>query len=180
MGIKCQVSGIRLKTFRPFKLFLFCCLLATCNLQLATVFAQPVQSNDLIANAKSYDGKTVEYEGELVGDILRRKDFAWLNVYDGQNAIGVWSSNALLAPVKWAGGYEKKGDMLGINGIFHRACPEHGGGLDIHAQSIVLLKEGSRVLRPIERKRVLWLGLLLGVLACLLIIHILQQRQRAR
>ncbi|MDI6605929.1 MAG: hypothetical protein QME65_02145, partial [Candidatus Omnitrophota bacterium] len=43
-------------------------------------FAQPVSSTELIENAQAYDGKRVAYAGEVIGDIMRRGNFAWLNV----------------------------------------------------------------------------------------------------
>lgn len=99
-------------------------------------FAQSVSSTELIGNAKSYDGKTVTFTGEVIGDIMRRADFAWINVYDGRNAIGIWIRKSLLKDVAYSGSYKSIGDAVEITGIFHRACPEHGGDLDIHAQTL--------------------------------------------
>ena len=47
-----------------------------------------INSNDLIDHAKDYDNQTVLYEGEVLGDILYRGDFAWVAVFDGSNTIG--------------------------------------------------------------------------------------------
>ncbi|KPK98723.1 MAG: hypothetical protein AMJ95_02885 [Omnitrophica WOR_2 bacterium SM23_72] len=109
------------------------------------VFAQSVSSEDLIKNAWEYDGKTVVYEGEVIGDIMRRKEFAWVNVKEGKSAIGIWVPHALLQDVAYSGSYKSKGDTVKVRGIFHRACPEHGGDLDIHAEALSVTSRGRTV-----------------------------------
>jgi len=99
-------------------------------------FAQSISSPELINNAKQYDGKTVVYEGEVIGDIMVRGEYAWINVNDGKTAIGIWIDKDLTKNILYAGSYKSKGDWVEITGVFHRACVEHGGDLDIHAQAI--------------------------------------------
>ncbi len=142
-------------------------------------FAQNVSSNDLILNADEYDGKIVLYEGELVGSLLKRGDYAWLNLHDGKNAIGVWVTRAMSDGVKKAGSHRMRGDFIAVSGIFHRSCLEHGGGLDIHAQKIEVIKEGHALTEPADPNKIIAISILLGVLACLLIIHIFQMKRRA-
>jgi len=108
----------------------------------AVVFAQGLSSADLINNAKEYDSKPVTYIGEVVGDVMLRGEFAWVNIHDGNNALGVWMSAALAKEIKFTGSYKTRGDTLEIVGIFHRACLDHGGDLDIHAQALRKLGEG--------------------------------------
>jgi hypothetical protein len=99
-------------------------------------FAQPVSSVELINNAKLYDGKTVAYEGEVIGDIMVRGDYAWINLNDGVNAIGIWIPKTLIKDILYEGSYKSKGDWLEVTGTFSRSCAYHGGDLDIHAQAI--------------------------------------------
>ncbi len=99
-------------------------------------YAQSISSAELINNAKLYDGKVVSYEGEVIGDIMKRGDYTWINVNDGKNAIGIWVNSVLARDVSYAGSYKSVGDGIEVTGVFRRACPEHGGDLDIHAQSI--------------------------------------------
>ena len=101
-----------------------------------------VTSNDLIENALSLDGATVSYTGELIGDILKRGDHTWLNVSDGNNAMGVWVETAQLGEITTPGRYGEHGDELRVTGVFHRACAEHGGDMDLHATQIELLQAG--------------------------------------
>jgi hypothetical protein len=53
--------------------------------------------------------------------------------------------------ISLVGGYGKKGDNVRVEGVFHRACPEHGGDLDIHAGSVTVLSTGARVAMPLSR-----------------------------
>ena len=117
-------------------------------------YAQTSTSLDLINNAKHYDGKTISYKGEVVGDVMVRGDHAWVHVNDGIIAIGVWAPKTMIQDIRYAGEYHKKGDIVEVSGIFHRSCPEHGGDLDIHASVIRKITSGSSVIQPISRKKV--------------------------
>lgn len=101
-----------------------------------------VGSNDLIDRAKDYDGQTVVYEGEVVGDILYRGDYAWLAVSDGSNTISCFVTKAQAEQISVVGGYGKRGDSVRVTGVFHRACAEHGGDLDLHAASVTVITAG--------------------------------------
>ncbi|MBL7151009.1 MAG: DNA-binding protein [Candidatus Omnitrophica bacterium] len=118
-------------------------LLYTLHFTHYTAFAQPVSARELIENAQAYDGKTIAYAGEVIGDIMRRGNFAWINVTDGEKAIGVWLEGHLLKQADLlAGSYRSTGDLIEVIGVFHRACPEHGGDLDIHAFEIEKIAPG--------------------------------------
>ncbi|MCM8782032.1 MAG: hypothetical protein NC828_03165, partial [Candidatus Omnitrophica bacterium] len=129
-SLKTQITQI-------FFLFsVFCLLPFVC-------FAKPISSAELIERAKEYNNQIVEYQGEVVGDVMVRTDYAWVNLHDGKNAIGIWGRRDLITHlVKNKGGYNYKGDILLVRGIFHRACPQHGGDLDIHLDSITKIKDG--------------------------------------
>jgi hypothetical protein len=151
-------------------LFLF--LLTTYNLQLTTAFAQPISSTELINSAKQYDGKTVAYEGEVIGDIMVRGEYAWLNVNDGQNAIGIWMDKDLTKDILYTGSHKFKGDWIEVTGVFHRACLEHGGDLDIHAQAIRKVRQGRQI---IERLNISKRNLAFVLLGVLCLVWILKQ-----
>jgi hypothetical protein len=116
-------------------------------------YAQVSTSSDLLNDAKQYNGKTVDYKGEVIGDVMIRGDYAWLHVNDGVIAIGVWAPKAMIKDIRYAGDYHKKGDIVEVSGTFHRSCPEHGGDLDIHASEIKKVTPGSPVVQPISRKK---------------------------
>ncbi|MBN1913220.1 MAG: DNA-binding protein [Candidatus Omnitrophica bacterium] len=115
--------------------FTFCLLPCLC-------YSQPVSSSELINNAEQYDGKTVVYAGEVIGEVMARGKFAWVNLSDGKNSIGIWAERELLKELVYRGGYKVRGDWLEVTGIFHRACLYHGGDLDIHAQALTRISSG--------------------------------------
>ena len=105
-----------------------------------------VSLEELIENAEEYDGKTVTYQGEAIGDPLNRTDHTWVNISDGNNsAIGVYMTASDASKISMYGAYEIKGDVLIVTGVFHEACSEHGGDLDIHAQNVEIKENGYRM-----------------------------------
>lgn len=104
-----------------------------------------VTSTALIENAAELDNQTVEFEGEAVGDVMLRGDHAWVNVSDGANAVGIWCPVETLPTIAVLGRYQTVGDRLHVRGQYHRACPQHGGDLDIHAVSVQVVERGRRV-----------------------------------
>jgi len=116
-------------------------------------YAEALSSRELIENAKALDGKTVQYRGEAVTAILNRGEHSWVNLNDGGNAIGIWCKSPSLASIKFIGDYKNKGDILEVEGVFHRACPAHNGELDIHADSVRVVKPGFAVSERTERRK---------------------------
>ncbi|MFH1189856.1 MAG: DNA-binding protein [Candidatus Omnitrophota bacterium] len=116
--------------------------------------ARPVTSAELIEGANVIDGTVVAYKGEIVAAIMKRGDHAWANLKDGYNTIGVWCETASLGGVRTFGNYKNEGDILQVTGVFHRACPEHGGELDIHADTVRIEAPGFPIQELISMKRV--------------------------
>lgn len=131
---------------------------------LPFALAEEVDSNRLIDEAQAYDGREIVFSGEVIGDILDSGGHVWLNVSDGDNAIGVWTSRDLAREVEMVGRYAQHGDTVRVTGVFHRACPEHGGDFDIHAQRIALIERGYPVMHPVQRWKVI-LAVALSILA---------------
>lgn len=132
-------------------------------------YAQPISSTELINKARQYDEKSVVYAGEVIGDVMARGDFVWVNINDGENAIGIWLSKELAGEIRFAGSYHAKGDRLEITGVFHRACLEHGGDVDIHAQNIRKISPGRSVGEELDTGKRNLTFILLGVLSLVLI-----------
>jgi hypothetical protein len=137
--------------------------------------SQSVGSNDLIDHAKDYDTKTVVYEGEVLGDILYRGNYAWIAVFDGNNTIGCYVSKEQAEQIGFVGGYGKRGDTVRVEGVFHRACAEHGGDLDIHADTVKTLTSGSVLQMPLSRL-VTTLAIVLPLPAALLLFLVWKRR----
>ena len=118
-----------------------------------SVFAQTISSEDLINNAKDFDGQIIIYQGEVIGEVMARGGYAWANLNDGKNALGIWIKKDLVAPIANAGAYKTIGDTIEVSGVFHRSCLVHGGDLDIHAESLRLIKGGNRVKEHLSSRR---------------------------
>ena len=68
---------------------------------------------------------------------------------DDVRAIEVW------------GDYDHTGDSVLVTGVFHVACDEHGGDMDIHATSLEVIEPGATRQHPLEwYKGVVGLGAL--------------------
>lgn len=126
-------------------LFFIACLIFCARLN---VFAQDkiISSKELIKNAKLYDGKLVFYQGEVIGEAMSRGNFVWINVHDGEAALGVWVAKDLASTLSYFGSYKYQGDWVVVSGIFNRNCPQHDGDLDIHAFDLKKIKEGKLIL----------------------------------
>ena len=134
--------------------FFFAILCLVLLMSISNCYAQASTSLDLLNNTKQYDGKTISYKGEVIGDVMIRGDHAWLHVHDGSIAIGIWVPKTMTENIRYVGNYQIKGDIVEVSGMFHRSCLEHGGDLDIHASEIKKISPGSLVIQPISRKKV--------------------------
>lgn len=116
---------------------------------------EQVTSDELIRNAGVYDAATIVYEGQAIGDIMERGAYAWVNVFDGDAAIGVWLTGRQASRISLLGRYGVQGDRLRVTGVFHRACREHGGDLDIHALDLAVVAPGKVIPRQAEPSKLL-------------------------
>lgn len=128
----------------------------------ASAAEERFSSVQLIDKAKELDGKKVVYQGEAVTAILKRGEYSWAHVNDGNSTLGVWCETSALVPVKLVGDFKHKGDIIEVTGTFHRACYLHGGELDIHADAVAIKETGYDLKQWISvRKLILALALLL-------------------
>lgn len=137
-----------------------------------------ISSKELVQEAKRYNGQMIYFEGEIIGEVMRRGDTAWLNISDGGFAIGVFAQTSHLPKITYYGGYKTVGDRIQVKGVFNRTCSMHGGELDIHAKSLTIVKQGHLVEHPINLSRVR-IALFLSLIALILvIIHFLKTKSR--
>ena len=108
--------------------------------------ARAESGKELTENPTSFDGKQVMFQGEVIG-IMIRGDYAWVNLFDSGYAVGVWSRADDARMVSSIGDYNNLGDEVEVVGIFHMACPEHGGDMDVHAESFTISSEGHAIER---------------------------------
>ncbi len=163
-----------MKTNYKLALMILCCVLLSHPASL--IFAKELNSSELIKNAKEHDGKLITYSGEAIGDVMMRGEFAWVNINDGENALGVWMSSSMAKEIKFTGSYKTFGDKLRITGIFNRACPMHGGDLDIHAQSLHSLAEGGQIVRKLQHSKKNLSLILLGALFLIWILTLFRRK----
>jgi hypothetical protein len=137
-------------------------------------WSDPVSSRQLIGHSRDFDGKPVEFKGELIGEPMRRGDHLWLNVSDGDSAIGVWVLRSVVPAVRYFGVYSVRGDTVLVYGLFHRNCPEHGGDMDIHAESITIVAPGETVSHLLKPAAMAWAS---GLCALALIAFLFWRRR---
>jgi hypothetical protein len=125
-----------------------------------------LSTTELVENSYKWDGKTVSFKGEVLQDLMVRKDGTWMNLSDDNNtAMGVFVPKDVAMPViAHVEDYRTVGDVVLITGVFHRVCVQHEGETDIHAVSVTVLTPGSPRENPIHIDKVVWFL----VLACLL------------
>jgi hypothetical protein len=178
-NIKYQISKIHIRMQNFFNNCAFCFVILIftfCFLNL-DVAAQPtsISSTELINNSRQYDGITVVFAGEVIGDVMLRGDFAWVNANDGENAIGIWMSKDLAGTIKFTGSYHSNGDRLEITGVFHRNCTQHGGDMDIHTQGIRIISPGNTFIEQLDITKRNVVYVILGVLF-LVVIFVRRQK----
>jgi hypothetical protein len=135
-------------------------------------------SQVLINNAVELDGKSVVYLGEVIGEVMSRGDFVWLNVLQGSSAIGVWAPRSMAREIKYAGDYQFRGDIVEVKGIFHVRCSQHGGDMDIHAGALRRIAAGQRINRKIDPERILTASLWTAIAG--LIWTLMRSRERSK
>lgn len=128
-----------------------------------------VESSDLVERSGEFDGKTITYSGEVVGERMKRGSYAWIHANDdpysersieagqplsGYNSgIAVWLPSDLTDGIRYYGDYTHQGDFVRVTGTFNAACPQHGGDLDIHATSLEVLRPGYLVYDRVQPEK---------------------------
>lgn len=123
-------------------------------------------SGGLVEEPKAWDGKAVTFEGEAIGEAMRRGENAWLHLnddaymyknveegakLDGYNSgMPVWLPLELAERVGVFGDYKHEGDVVRVTGTFNAACSEHGGDMDIHAGGLEVLIPGRAAADPVQ------------------------------
>jgi hypothetical protein len=164
-----------------------CIVLATLVVAVLVVAPVPVNAGpppvlsttELVEDSYKWDGKTVSFKGEVLEDLMVRKDGTWMNLSDGNNtAMGVFVPRDVAVPlISHTEDYRTIGDIVLITGVFHRVCVQHEGETDIHAVSVTVLTPGSPRENPVHVDRVVWLVVLAGLLGLVVRLY---YRQPAR
>jgi hypothetical protein len=161
--VRLQITDYRLQMRIVILFSVLCSLFSVC-------YAEVSSSAELINSPRNQAVKFVVYRGEVVGDVMLRGDYAWVNINDGQAAIGAWMPKKLAQEIKYTGGYKTIGDLVEVNGIFNRNCSIHGGDLDIHVKAIKILRPGYAVSENISNAK-FKLAIILFIV-CLMVIMV--------
>jgi hypothetical protein len=128
-----------------------------------------VSSAMVLACPAAFDGISVRYAGELVGDLLVRDGGGWVLVNDDDYALEVgplpthgehrgtnsgltvWLPHEFHVEVTGLGRPNQRGDVLAIEGEVVRADPRDGGGLTLRATGIEVLAASDTIGEPLDR-----------------------------
>lgn len=131
-----------------------------------------IEINQLIENAAVLDNTEVNIQGELIGEALERGDkYAWININDTTNAIGVWVKQSDINQIQFYGDYKHKGDIVKITGTFYKACSEHGGDVDIHCSNIEIVEQGYIVTEELSYIKIIISAVLITIALLILVVY---------
>lgn len=106
---------------------------------------------DLVSMESGMDGQTVRIEGEVISEALAGGNgHVWVNVLSEGVAVGVWMSREDAEAIDDFGTYRHSGDVIEVTGVFHEACDQHGGDLDIHVEKLNVIRQGEPIERPVS------------------------------
>lgn len=147
-------------------IFIFALSLAvTCNASNVT------DINQLVENAAALDKSEVLVQGELIGEVLERGEYSWININDTTNSIGIWVKQDDINQFQFYGDYKHKGDIAKVTGTFYKACTEHGGDLDIHCSNIEIAEKGYVVIEELSSIKVIIAAVLIIVTMLILALY---------
>lgn len=160
---------------------------AQVNADLPQASPNDPDSAELVEHPNEWDGKTIDFAGEAITQVMVRGSYAWIHINDdayylknieegaplgGYNSgHAVWLPTELVGKIKHYGDYTHEGDVVTVRGTFNAACPQHGGDMDIHATSLDLIAEGRVVHEPVKLEKLGLAVLLLAVAGVLWLAH---------
>lgn len=157
-----------------------------------------VTSGQLLDCPQTFARRTVRYQGEAVGGLLRRRDGAWVQLNDdayagpdgplpanrahrGDNTgIGVFLPAELADRISTVGGPQTRGDVVEVVGVFSRLHPATREVAVVHAETLEVLRPGGRVPDPPLRDRQVTAGILALLAAAAVTAERVVARRRAR
>lgn len=118
-------------------------------------------SMTLVEDPAEWDGRTIQFTGEAIAEVMRRGSHSWLHLNDDAYAertaeegaeltgfnsgLGIWIPAELADRVKRFGNYTMRGDLVRVSGTFNAACAAHGGDMDLHADTLEVVAAGEPV-----------------------------------
>ncbi len=146
------------------------------------VRGERISSDQIDACPQAFDGLRITFAGEAIGDVLRRDGGAWVQVNDDayalevgplgrhaerrgfNNGLSVWLPDGLHERIEGVGGPDRRGDVLLLEGVLHRADPADGGGTTLRAERLNVLAASVELEEPLHTLQAI-VAAVLGVLA---------------
>ncbi|MFQ5574531.1 MAG: hypothetical protein ACE5E0_02770 [Terriglobia bacterium] len=129
-----------------------------------------VSSTSLVSDPERYDGRTVVFEGEVIGDVMVRGEAVWLTLNDDEysrrgpstdndvagynTGLGVFIASDQFRQPRFTGDYRHRGDIVRVKGVFNRACEQHGGAMDLHGEESTVIRIGHRIEHPVSSAKI--------------------------
>lgn len=131
---------------------------------------------------RAFDGLTVTYAGEVVGEVLERSGGAFAQVNDDAYALevgplvghrelhgfngglSVWLPDGLHERIEEVGRPGRRGDVILIQGTLLRADPDDGGGVTLRAEELEVVAPSIAIEDPLHVPQLI-AAIVLGVLA---------------
>jgi hypothetical protein len=125
-----------------------------------------LSSEQVYGCPSAFDGLEVSFVGEAVGDVLRRRGGAWVQVNDDAYALlvgpvvghrehegfnsglSVWLPDGLHERIETVGRPGVRGDVIDVRGILHQSDPDDGGGITLRAESLEVVADSVEVEPP--------------------------------
>ena len=130
---------------------------------------------EVLMQPDKFDGKFIEVEGEVVGELLKADNGAWINITSEGYNIGIFSQTPeLFEEIDYWGDYKNKGDYIKVSGVFNKNCLVHNIR-DIHAGAIKILNKGYKrqeIVEPFKIKTVITLLIVCLVLGSIYLIKL--------
>ncbi len=103
-----------------------------------------VDIHALLSAGTRQNDREVVFTGEATGSpIIADANHVWVNVKNGGAMVGVYMDAQLAEQITHYARYEHTGDMITVQGVYHLACADHNGELEVHAESIEVNAQGE-------------------------------------
>lgn len=154
-----------------------------------------ISSKQVHACPMAFDGLRVTFVGEVVGELIQRRQGVWAQVNDDDYALevgpvighrehrgfntgmSVWLPDPLHEQIGDVGRPAVRGDVIAITGTLLQADPDDGGGITIRADSLEVLASAVRIDPPFHALQAV-VAVVLGVAAIAAIIWARATRSR--
>lgn len=112
-------------------------------------FLYDVAISDLCSADVSFQGKTVQVKGEVVGHAVKAEQdpgMFWITLDaesgEKEGSLSVLVDETQMGAIDSYGRYSQRGTVLSVKGTFHVACTSHEGLIDIHADTVSAVEAG--------------------------------------